>query len=272
MPTVPPPSRSPVSLVKSAREQEAIRHACHVASDVLQSAIEFVRPGLTTLELDEYAAEQIRRRGARSAFLGYKKFPRHTCVSVNQEVVHGVAGKRVLMFGDIVSLDVGVFFEGYVGDVARTVAVGGCGAAAQQLMDVTNQALYAGIDQARAGNRVADISRAVQRYVESNGYNVVREFVGHGVGKTIHEEPQVPNFVDGKSSPKLRAGMTIAIEPMVNAGQAAVKELNDGWTVVTNDGSLSAHFEHTVLVTDKAPEILTWHDRTCSYLKSGCCP
>lgn len=257
-----------MSLIKTAREQEAIRRACQVASDVLQSVVDFVQPGRTTIELDEFAAEQIRQRGARSAFLGYKKFPRYTCVSVNNEVVHGVAGKRLLTFGDIVSLDVGVFFEGFVGDVARTVPVGGCGVAAQQLMDVTNQALQAGISQARSGNRVADISRAVQKFVESNGYSVVREFVGHGVGRTIHEDPQVPNFVDGKSSPKLRAGMTIAIEPMVNAGGANVKELNDGWTVVTGDGSLSAHFEHTVLVMDGAPEILTWHDRTFSRLKA----
>jgi methionyl aminopeptidase len=256
-----------VSLIKSVSEQEAIRRACHVASDVLQAIIEKVMPGVTTLELDDFAAEQIRQRGARSAFLNYKKFPRHTCVSVNHEVVHGIAGKRALMFGDIVSLDVGVFFEGFVGDVARTVAVGGCGVAAQQLMDITVQSLQAGISQARAGNRVADISQAIQRFVEGNGCSVVREFVGHGVGRSIHEEPQVPNFVDGKPSPKLKAGMTIAIEPMVNAGRAGVRELNDGWTVVTSDGSLSAHFEHTVLVTETAPEILTWHDPMLSKLK-----
>lgn len=259
---------SPVSLVKSPREQESVRRACQVASDVLQSVIDRVRPGVTTIELDDFAAEKIRGWGARSAFLGYKKFPRHTCVSVNNEVVHGVAGRRSLSFGDIVSIDCGVFFEEFVGDVARTVPVGGCGVAAQQLMDVTRQALHAGIAQARDGRRVVDISRAVQQFVENHGYNVVREFVGHGVGRTIHEAPQVPNFVDGKSSPKLRAGMIIAIEPMVNAGRAAVRELNDGWTVVTQDGSLSAHFEHTVLIRDGEPEILTWHDRTHSRLTS----
>lgn len=256
-----------MSLIKSAREQEAIRRACRVASEVLQSVIDVVRPGRSTIELDEFAAEQIGKRGARSAFLGYKKFPRYTCLSVNNEVVHGLAGKRVLLFGDILSIDVGVFFEGFVGDVARTVPVGGCGVVAQQLMDVTSQSLQAGISQARSGNRIVDISRAVQVFVESNGYSVVREFVGHGVGRSIHEDPQVPNFVDGESSPKLRSGMTIAIEPMVNAGQAAVKELNDGWTVVTCDGSLSAHFEHTVLVTDGEPEILTWHDLKFSKLQ-----
>lgn len=256
-----------MSLIKSVREQNAIRRACHVASEVLHAVVARVSPGVSTIELDQFAAEQIQRRGARSAFLNYKKFPRHTCVSVNQEVVHGIAGQRALVFGDIVSLDVGVFFEGFVGDVARTVAVGGCGVAAQQLMDVTAQALQAGISQARAGNRVSDISRAVQRFVEANGCSVVREFVGHGVGRSIHEEPQVPNFVDGKPSPRLKAGMTIAIEPMVNAGQPGVRELNDGWTVVTSDGSLSAHFEHTVLVTETVPEILTWHDPTLSKLK-----
>ena len=256
-----------MSLIKTPREQEAVRRACHIASDVLQSLIDVVKPGVTTIELDEFAAEQTHVRGARSAFLGYRKFPRHTCISVNEEVVHGVAGMRSLTFGDIVSLDVGVIFEGFVGDVARTVAVGGCTLPAQQLMDVTNAALHAGIGKAQAGNRVADISREVQRVVEGAGYSVVREFVGHGVGRSIHEDPQVPNFVDGKSSPRLRAGMTIAIEPMVNAGKAAVRELNDGWTVVTADGSLSAHFEHTVLVTDGSAEILTWHDRTLSKLK-----
>ncbi len=258
-----------MSLVKSPHEQEAIQRACQVASDVLQMVIDRVQPGVTTIELDDFAAELIRSRGARSAFLGYKKFPRHTCISVNNEVVHGVAGRRALAFGDIASIDVGVFFEAFVGDVARTVPVGGCSAAAQQLMDATRQALHAGIAQARAGHRVADISRAVQRAVEGCGYSVVREFVGHGVGRTIHEDPQVPNFVDGRaSSPKLRAGMIIAIEPMVNAGRAAVRELNDGWTVVTQDGSLSAHFEHTVLITDGEPEILTWHDRTHSRRKA----
>jgi len=166
-----------------------------------------------------------------------------------------------------VSLDVGVVYNGYIGDTARTVAVGGCGLAAQRLMDVTEQALYEGIAQAVPGKRVVDISSAIQNYVEGNGMTVVREFVGHGVGRTMHEEPQVPNFVDGKGSPKLRPGMTLAIEPMVNAGLAAVKILNDGWTVVTQDGSLSAHFEHSVLITEGEPEILTWPEKVPSKLK-----
>jgi len=217
--------------------------------------------------LDDFAAARIKHYGARSAFLGYRKYPCQICISINDQVVHGLAGPRVMQFGDIVSLDIGVLFNGFIGDTARTVAVGGCSLEAQRLMDVTEKALYEGIAKALAGNRVADISRAVQTFVEGNGYSVVREFVGHGVGRTMHEEPQVPNFVDGKSSPKLRPGMTIAIEPMVNAGQPGVKILNDGWTVVTQDGSLSAHFEHTVLITEAEPEILTWPERMPSKLK-----
>lgn len=206
----------------------------------------------------------------KSAFLGYRKYPCYICISVNEQVVHGLAGPRRLQFGDIVSLDVGVLYQGFIGDTARTVAVGGCDVAAQRLMDVTEQALQLGISQATAGNRVVDISRAVQEFVESNGCSVVREFVGHGVGRSVHEEPQVPNFVENnKTSPKLRPGMTIAIEPMVNAGKPEVLVLNDGWTVVTKDGSMSAHFEHTVLITEGEAEILTWPAKTPSKLRAG---
>jgi len=173
-----------------------------------------------------------------------------------------------LKFGDIVSLDVGVIYNGFVGDNARTVAVGGCSLDAQRLMDVTEKALYEGIAQAVPGNRVVEISRSIQNYVENHGFSIVREFVGHGVGRTMHEEPQVPNFVEGKSSPKLRPGMTLAIEPMVNSGQSGVKILNDGWTVVTQDGSLSAHFEHTVLITESEPEILTCLEKMPLRLKA----
>jgi methionyl aminopeptidase len=254
-------------ILKSGRELEAMRAACNVASAVLQDIVEFIRPGLTTKEIDSFAAERIKSHGGRSAFLGYRKYPCHICISVNEQVVHGLAGSRRMEFGDIVSLDVGVVYGGFVGDLARTVAVGGCGVAAQHLMDVTERALYEGIGQAAPGNRVVDISRAIQDYVERHAFSIVREFVGHGVGRAMHEEPQIPNFVEGKSSPKLRPGMTLAIEPMVSAGQPAVKLLNDGWTVVTQDGSLSAHFEHTVLVTEAGPEILTWHERMPSELK-----
>jgi len=234
-----------------------MRPACALAAKVLNEVAAFIKPGVSTRQIDTVAADIIRAHGAKSAFLGYRKFPCHTCISVNEEVVHGLAGERLVKFGDIVSLDVGVFYRGFIGDTAKTVAVGGCGVAAQRLMDVTERALYAGIAAALSGNRVTDISRAVQQYVEGNNFSVVREFVGHGVGRKMHEEPQIPNFVDRASNQVLRPGMTLAIEPMVNVGSASVKILKDGWTVVTQDGSLSAHFEHTVLITGGQPEILT---------------
>jgi methionyl aminopeptidase len=234
---------------------------------VLNEVSAFIKPGVSPKAVDDFAASRIRSYGAKSAFLGYRKYPCHICISVNDQVVHGLAGPRELRFGDIVSLDIGVIYNGFVGDTARTVAVGGCSVATQQLMDVSEQALYQGIAQAVPGKRVTDISRAIQNYVEGNGYSVVREFVGHGVGRTMHEEPQVPNFVDAKCNQRLRPGMTIAIEPMVNAGLPGVKILNDGWTVVTQDGSLSAHFEHTVLITEAEPEILTCPENMPSRLK-----
>ena len=245
-------------VLKNDRDLEAMRPACVLAGTVLDEVAAWITPGVTTQEIDTYAGARIKQHGARSAFLGYRKYPCQICISVNDQVVHGLAGPRRVEFGDIVSLDVGVVYNGFIGDTARTVAVGGCGVAAQRLMDVTEKALHEGIAQAVAGKRVTDISRAVQNYVESNGFSVVREFVGHGVGRSMHEEPQIPNFVDPKSNQKLKPGMTLAIEPMVNAGMPGVKILNDGWTVVTQDGSLSAHFEHTVLVTEAEPEILTW--------------
>jgi methionyl aminopeptidase len=254
-------------ILKSERDLEAMRPACRIAAAVLNDVGAFIKPGVSTEQVDRFAAERIKAYGARSAFLGYRKYPCHACISVNDQVVHGLAGSRVLKFGDIVSLDVGVVHGGFIGDTAKTVAVGGCEVLAQRLMDVTEQALHEGIAQAVPGKCVADISRAVQNHVESNGFSVVREFVGHGVGRSMHEEPQVPNFVDGKGSPKLRPGMTLAIEPMVNAGSPGVKILNDGWTVVTQDGSLSAHFEHTVLITEREPEILTWPEKMPSRLK-----
>jgi methionyl aminopeptidase len=255
-------------LLKSERELTLMRPACVLAQTVLDEVCDFIQPGVTTRQIDQFAAERMRSYAAKSAFLGYRKYPCHLCLSVNDEVVHGLASDRRLNFGDIVSLDVGVVYNGFIGDTAKTVAVGGCSVEAQRLMDVTEQALYLGIAQALPGNRVVDISRAIQRYVEGNSYSVVREFVGHGVGRSMHEEPQVPNFDDGKKSPKLRPGMTIAIEPMVNAGAPDVRILNDGWTVVTKDGSLSAHFEHTVLVTEAEPEILTCRARTPSTSKA----
>ena len=254
-------------ILKNERDIEVMRAAGSVAAEVLNLVGSWIRPGVTTREIDTYAANLIKERGAKSAFLGYRKYPGHVCISVNEQVVHGLPNDRRVNFGDIISLDVGVVYRGYIGDTAKTVAVGGCDLLAQKLMDVTERALYEGIGQALAGNRVVDISRAIQKYVETNGFSVVREFVGHGVGRSMHEEPQVPNFVDGKSSPKLRPGMTIAIEPMVNAGKPAVEILNDGWTVVTRDGMPSAHFEHTVLITENEPEILTCPEKRPSALK-----
>jgi methionyl aminopeptidase len=249
-------------ILKNERDIEAMRAAGSVASMVLQEVGAWIAPGMTTREIDQYAAARIKHYGARSAFLGYRKYPCYVCLSVNDQVVHGLASDRRVQFGDIVSIDVGVNYDGYIGDTAKTVAVGGCSPFAQKLMDVTERALYEGIGQALPGNRVADISRAVQTFVEMQGFSVVREFVGHGVGRTMHEDPPVPNYVDGKASPKLRPGMTLAIEPMVNAGSAAVEVLKDGWTVVTKDGKPSAHFEHTVLITEAEPEILTCPERT----------
>jgi methionyl aminopeptidase len=254
-------------VLKSERDLEAMRPACAVAATVLNEVAGFIQPGITTNDANEFAASRIKHFGAKSAFLGYRKYPCQICISVNEQVVHGLAGQRVLRFGDIVSLDVGVIYNGFIGDTARTVAVGGCDVPAQKLMDVTEKALCEGIAQALPGGRVVDISRSIQKYVEGNGFSVVREFVGHGVGRSMHEEPQIPNFVDGKSSPRLRPGMTLAIEPMVNAGSPGVKILNDGWTVVTQDGSLSAHFEHTVLITESEPEILTWPEQVPSKLR-----
>jgi len=251
-------------ILKRGQDLERMRAACRLAGLVRDEVAQRIAPGMTTREVEAIAGERIRAYGAKSAFLGYRRYPCQICISVNEEVVHGLASDRRLKFGDIVSLDVGVRYEGFVGDTARTVAVGGCDLTAQKLLDVTEQSLYQGIAQARAGNRVVDISRAVQTFVEGHGFSVVRELVGHGVGRAVHEDPQVPNFVDDEISPPLRPGMTLAIEPMVNAGTREVRVLKDGWTVVTRDARLSAHFEHTVLITEAEPEIMTCCDQTPS--------
>lgn len=256
-------------ILKSERDIEAMRASGEVAAAVLEEVAAFIQPGVTTREIDEYASSRIKAHGAKSAFLGYRKYPCHVCLSVNEEVVHGLANERRVLFGDIVSVDVGVMFHGFIGDNAKTVPVGGCDVLAQKLIDVTERALYEGISAAVPGNQVVDISRAVQRYVEANGFSVVREFVGHGVGRKVHEDPQVPNFDDGKGRERLRPGMTLAIEPMVNAGSREVQMLKDGWTVVTKDGLPSAHFEHTVLITENEPEILTCLEKRPLRLKEG---
>lgn len=244
-----------------------MRVVCHAAAEILSTVAALVQPGRTTKELDDAAAEMIKKRGGESPFYGYKGqrsavipvYPGHICVSVNEEVVHGIpSAKRKIQYGDIVSLDVGIILDGFVGDNATTVAVGVVEARVQQLLRTTEQALHAGIAAARAGNRVGDISHAVQTTVEARGFSVVREFVGHGVGRKMHEEPQIPNYGRPGDGPKLKPGMTLAIEPMINAGTSDVVMLGDGWTVVSADGAPSAHFEHTVLVTDGDAEILTW--------------
>ncbi|MFM7101300.1 MAG: type I methionyl aminopeptidase, partial [Verrucomicrobiota bacterium] len=244
------------ALTKTADEIAGMRLAGRIAARVLRRAAGLVTPGVTGRDLDRQVGEIILQEGATSAFLGYRGFPGNCCLSVNEAVIHGIGSERRLQFGDLVKLDIGVRFRGFVGDVAMTVACGGCGPEAQKLMDVTARSLYEGISQARSGRAVNEIGRAVQEVVEQAGFGVVREFCGHGVGRAVHEEPQIPNYVDRQRHERLRAGMTIAIEPMVTLGSPRVEILRDRWTVVTLDRQLAAHFEHTVLVTDGEPEIL----------------
>jgi len=217
-----------------------------------------IRPGISTLELNRIADKEIRKRGAEPAFMGYRGFPASICASLNEQVVHGIPSKRRLREGDIVSIDLGVLYHDFYGDAAKTFAVGRIGTQAQRLLRVTEESLYKGIEKARVGNRLYDISQAIQSWVESHGFSVVREFVGHGIGRQLHEEPQVPNFVTpGYGARRIEEGMVIALEPMVNMGSSGVKVLSDGWTAVTVDGSLSAHFEHSIAVTPDGPAILS---------------
>lgn len=248
--------------IKNPEAIKRMREACAVAATVLARLKEQVRPGITTYDLDQIGRDLIASFGARSACHGYqlhsRRYPAYTCLSVNEEVVHGIGSlKRILRDGDIISLDVVVEYNGYIGDNALTVPVGQIAPQTAQLLKVTAEALHLGIQQAVVGNRIGDISHAVQTFVESHGFSVVREMVGHGVGRQMHEEPQIPNFGRRNSGEKIKAGMTLAIEPMVNLGAYAVRTLSDGWTIVTTDGKPSAHFEHTVLTTDSGPEILT---------------
>ncbi len=242
---------------KSPAEIERMRGANVLVADVLVALRDRVQPGVTTAELDAFAEGQIRQAGGMPAFKGYHGFPATLCISVNDEVIHGIPGPRALESGDVASIDLGVVLDGFYGDAAITVPVGAITDDAADLLRVTEEALYVGIEQARVGNRVSDIGHAVQRHVEANGFSVVREFVGHGVGTSLHEEPQVPNYGPAGRGPRLAEGMTLAIEPMVAMGRAAVKVLEDGWTAVTKDGSLAAHFEHTVGITGAGPVILT---------------
>ncbi len=250
---------------KRTQEIQLMREAGRIACAVLRQTVKLVVPGLTTLELDRQVGDLIKAHGATSAFLGYRSFPANCCLSVNEAVIHGIGGARRLQFGDLLKVDIGVRVKGFVGDVAMTVAVGGCRPSEQRLMDVTIKSLYAGVSAAKPGNRVSDIGRAVQSIVEAAGFGVVREFCGHGVGRTVHEEPQVPNYVDPDNRIRLVPGLTIAIEPMVTAGNPAVRLLDDRWTVVTVDRQVSAHFEHTVLITETGAEILTKDDEAALY-------
>jgi methionyl aminopeptidase len=247
----------PWKSAKSADEIDLVRGSSRLVAETLRILGSVIRPGIATKELDIIAEEYIRSRGALPSFKGYRGFPASICTSVNAEVVHGIPGRRVLADGDILSIDVGVFKEGYHGDGAATFAVGEISEEAGRLMRVTEESLLAGIAAAKDGSRVADISRAVQTVVEGAGYSVVRDLVGHGIGQQMHEEPQIPNFVSPGDSPLLIKGMTLAIEPMVSAGTYEISVLDDAWTVVTRDGSLAAHFEHTVAVGDGGAEMLT---------------
>ena len=242
---------------KTEEEIELLRENAIIVSKTLAEVGKIVAPGVTTLELNRVAETFIRDNGAIPSFLGFEGFPAALCLSVNDVVVHGFPSNYVLKEGDIVSVDVGAFYKGFHGDCAATYACGAISTEAQKLIDVTKQSFFEGIRFARKGNRVQDISHAVQTYVESNGFSVVRSFVGHGVGRQLHEEPEVPNFGAPGRGPRLLPGMTIAVEPMVNVGTYEVEVLSDGWTTVTADGKLAAHYENTVLITDGEPEILT---------------
>jgi methionyl aminopeptidase len=247
-----------VIVCRSADELERMRAAGRLVGEVLAELAAQVAPGVTTGDLDALAESRILRAGATPAFKGYHGYPATICASINDEVIHGIpSGRRTLEEGDIVSLDLGVLLDGYYGDSAVTLPVGKVSEEAALLLRVTEESLYKAIDQARPGARVSDVSHAVQRHVEAHGFSVVREFVGHGIGQRMHEEPQVPNYGEPGRGPRLAAGMVLAIEPMVNAGKAGVKVLSDGWTAVTRDHSLSAHFEHTVAITLEGPWILT---------------
>jgi methionyl aminopeptidase len=244
-------------ILKSDREIEYLRDAGQIVAKTFGEVRKAIRPGITTLELDRIAEEYIKGCGAIPAFKGYNGFAGNICASVNEEVVHGIPGLRKLKNGDNVSIDIGAVINGYNGDAAITVPVGEIDAEVQQLLDVTEQSLYKGIEQAVLGNRLGDISHAVQKHSESYGYGVVRDFVGHGIGRNMHEDPQIPNYGIPGRGPRLKTGMTLAIEPMINMGTYEVRTLDDGWTVVTADGKRSAHFEHTIVITPDGPEILT---------------
>ncbi len=245
-------------VLKTTRELSIMREACRISAGALQLVGKSIEPGITTGELDAIAEKYILKEGGKPNFKGISGYPATACISINNEVIHGIPSKkRKIVAGDIVSVDLGASFEGYNGDNAATFAVGDVSDEAKRLMDATRESLMEGIHAARAGGRIGDIGHAIQAYVEARGFSVVRDFVGHGVGTKLHEAPEVPNYGTPGKGIRLLPGMTIAIEPMINAGKAGVRTLSDGWTVVTNDGSLSAHFEHTIAITSDGPQIMT---------------
>jgi methionyl aminopeptidase len=249
--------------IKTAAEIQKLRIAGEAASEVLQATAKHIQPGRTTAEIDGYAAELIREHDAVPTFLGYRGFPANICISINEEVVHGIGNQRRIQPGDLVSVDIGVTKDGWIGDNAMTVPVGQISPEARRLLVATEQSLFEAIARARAGERLADLCGSVEDFVTRHGFTVVRDLVGHGVGRQLHEKPEIPNYRPRERDPVvLKPGMILAIEPMVNAGRGEVETLRDGWTVVTCDGKPSAHFEHTVLVTDGDPELLTWRPRT----------
>ena len=246
-----------VIVLKSRREIDRMKASCRIVAEIINGLRSLVEPGISTFDLDRYAAAEAKKRNAKCAFHGYHKYPNSLCCSPNNQVVHGLANKSQLKSGDIVSLDFGVIYDDFYGDAAVTLPVGVISGDAQRLINVTEESLYCAIKMAVPGNRLGDISSAVQIYVESRGYSVVRDFVGHGIGRSLHEDPQIPNYGTANKGIKLKTGMVLAIEPMINEKSYEVKVLDDNWTVVTCDGGLSAHFEHTVAITDNGPEILT---------------
>lgn len=243
--------------IKKEIHIEAMRTAGKITGATLNLIEKELKPGMTTKDLDKIAEEFIRAQGAVPSFKGLYGYPASICASVNNEVIHGIPGERILKEGDIISIDTGAYINGFHGDAARTFPVGEISASAKRLIDVTRESFFRGIEYAKNGNHLCEISGAIQDFVEANGFSVVRDYVGHGIGREMHEDPNVPNYRFGRKGPRLIKGMTIAIEPMVNMGTYKVKQLSDGWTVVTKDGSLSAHYENTVLITDGEPELLT---------------
>lgn len=248
-------------VLKSSEEIEKMAIAGGIVGKVLESIKDMIQTGITTKEIERFADERINALGGKSAFKGYRGYPASICTSVNEEVVHGIPSSRKLKDGDIISIDLGVYYEGFYGDSAVTLPVGKIDDETAALLRITEEALNLGIENAREGKRISDISYAIQSHAEKNGFSVVRTFVGHGIGRELHEEPQIPNYGSPGKGPRLKEGMTLAIEPMVNFGAYEVKVLGDGWTAVTTDGKKSAHFEHTILVTSGKPEILTKFNR-----------